>query len=204
MDTRSTTAFVDDDDDDDPVVASFDVLLKPPLPADQSLYVLQYPNRATDNPAQLRNPEIERLRIKPNTGMVEIDVPLGYDTHYDKKKGITWGTALRKTMDSKGGMGSLGLAGGFGINSAPVRRPGRPGAPTAAAAAAAGEGSDHLAWAEAVRTNNVLDTQSLSGLGANDSTARYMVAVFQGGEYRTSPLPSRSRGQKGRDLLTRA
>ncbi len=195
MDSRSTTAFVDDDDDD-PVVASFDVLLKPPLPQDQSLYVLQYPNRATDNPAQLRNPEIERMRIKPKTGMVEIDVPLGYDTHYDKKKGITWGTALRKTMDSKGGMGSLGLAGGFGINSAPVRRPGRPGATTAAAAA--GEGSDQLVWAEALRTNNVLDTQSLSGLGANDSNARYMVAVFQGGEYILSPPPFLGQGRKAR------
>ncbi len=178
MDSRSTTTLADDDD---PVIASFDVLLKPPLPADQSLYVLQYPNRATDNPAHLRNPDIEKLRVKPKTGMIEVDVPINYDAHYDKKKGVTWGSALRKTMDAKEGMGSLGLAGGFGINSAPGRRPGRPGA-----AASAPEGSDQIAWAEALRTSNVLSTQTLGGLGEMIVTHGTWLQCFKG----VSSVPS--------------
>ncbi len=180
------TSPQDPSDDDDPIVASFDIFLKPAFHADRSLYILQYPNRATDNPEKLRTPEIETMRVKPRTGMVEVDVPLNYNTNYDRKKGVTWGGALKKSMEGKGTAGSLGLAGGFGVNSAPGRR-GRQGA----GAAPATDGSDQAAWAEALRTNSVLSTQTLGGMNIVEGNARYAVAVFQDGmfsRYPESPL----------------
>ncbi|KAH8900222.1 hypothetical protein GQ53DRAFT_212379 [Thozetella sp. PMI_491] len=170
-------------DDDDPVVASFDILLKAPFHKERALYVLQYPNRATDNPERLHNPEIETMRVKPKTGMVEVDVPLDYNANYDKKKGVAWGSALKKSMEGKGASGSLGLAGGFGVSSAPGRR-GR----QAGGAAPAADTSGQAEWAEALRTNNVLSTQTMGGMNVVEHHTRYAVGVFQGGSLHLTPV----------------
>ena len=165
------------DEEDDPVIASYNVLLKPPLPAHRQLLVLQYPNAHSDDPASLRSPPISEIRYKPASGMLEADVPIDHNQQYDRLKGMAWGTALQKSLAAKGG-GSLGLAGGFGIGAAPAR--GRRGA---AAAAAAGADDDEIEggdWTEAVRADKVLRTQTLGGMSVSPQDARYMVGVFQG------------------------
>ncbi|KIH86544.1 sulfite reductase beta subunit [Sporothrix brasiliensis 5110] len=107
--------------DPDPVIARYNVFLKPQLPAHQKLLVLQYPNRTDKNAAgggagaiSLSGQTPTELRIKTASGMVEVDVPLDYASAYDRAKGIAWGTALATSTKAKAG-GSHGLAGGFGV-----------------------------------------------------------------------------------------
>lgn len=56
------------------------------------------------------------MRIKPNFGLVEVDIPL--DPHapsFDKVRGIIYGEALRKSKVLKERGGAYGAAGGFGV-----------------------------------------------------------------------------------------
>jgi hypothetical protein len=155
-------------EDDDPIVHTYSVFIKPPLPAQRKLLVLQHPNTQSDNPDTLQAPPFTDLRLKTGSGMVEADVPLDYNTAYDRHKGIVWGTALQKSAAAKT---SLGLSGGFGVGGAPARTRGR---------GAAGEEVEGGDFNEAVRTDRVLRKQTLGGLSTEPKDARYLVAVFQG------------------------
>ena len=167
------------DDDDDPILATYSVFVKPPLPAHRKLMVLQHPNTHSEDPTMLQSPPITEIRLKPGSGMIEADVPIDYDRQYDRLKGMGWGAALQKSLAAKGG-GSLGLAGGFGMGAAVARTAGaRRGGAGAGADDDDVEGGD---WAEAVRVDRVLRTQTLGGLSAPALDARYMVGVFQGSE----------------------
>lgn len=164
------------EDADDPVVATYSVFVKPPLPAHRKLMVLQHPNTHSEDHTMLQSPPIAEIRLKPGSGMIEADVPVDYNNQYDRLKGMGWGAALQKSLASKGG-GSLGLAGGFGLGAAPPR-----------ARRAAGADDDNIEggdWAEAVRHDRVLRTKTLGGLSAPAADARYMVGVFQGGKCNT-------------------
>jgi hypothetical protein len=171
------------DDDDDPVVASYSVFIKPLLPEHRNLVVLQYVKKTAQDPAQIRVPRITELRVKANTGMYEVDVPIDTAEAYDRNKGIAWGTSLNKSMEAKKG-GSLGLAGGFNIvsTSNPTGRGRR---------AAAGNNDDEgapLGWAEAARQDKVLRTQTFGGgRSAEEENTRHMIGVFQGSTH--TPFP---------------
>lgn len=159
-------------DDDDPVIASYNILLKPTLSAQRKIMILEYPNKS-DGKKHPRAPL--ELRLKPETGMVELDYPLDYNTSYDRSKGLNWGTNLHKSMEAKKG-GSHGLAGGFGVGAPPVR----------ARAGRAGAGDEILDmgmdWSEALKRDYVLRTQTLGGQKPNaDMESKYMVGVFSGG-----------------------
>lgn len=163
-----------DDDDDDPIVATYSLFTKPPLAENRQLMVLQYVNKTASDPTQIRPLQIQDVRLKPKTGMIEVDVPLDTSVAYDQAKGIKWGSALQKSMETKKG-GSLGLAGGFGIG-ATVNRPG-------GGRRAAAEDED-LTWQEANRLDKVLRTQTLGGgRSASEQNASFMVGVFQGSEF---------------------
>lgn len=167
----------DANDVDDPVVATYSVFIKPPLPDNRELLILQYVNKTSQDPAHIRPPRISELRVKPKTGMFEVDVAVDTSQAYDQAKGIKWGTALRKSMETRKG-GSLGLAGGFGIGGAGPR-----GAPPGGRRGANSEDAAPLTWQEATRQDKVLRAQTLGGgRGAEEQTANYMVGVFQGSE----------------------
>lgn len=161
-------------DENDPVIASYSVFIKPPLPENRKLVVLQYVNKTAQDPAQIRVPRISELRVKPKTGMYEVDIPIDTTEAYDRTKGIAWGTALQKSMEAKKG-GSLGLAGGFNIVATSTSARGRRGA-----------GADDeipLTWAEATRQDKVLRTQTFGGgRSAEEANTRHMIGVFQGSE----------------------
>jgi DNA-directed RNA polymerase-3 subunit RPC5 len=174
------------DSADDPVVASYPVYLNPTLPSGRKLLVLQHPNRLTASAAP---PPPSAMRLKPATGMVEVDVPI--QTHlasYDRDKGMRWGRALHMASSARAG-GALGLPGGFGIGSTPA--PAAVGARRKAAAAATAAAADGvvgddavLDWPEAVRHDRVLRTQTLGGQIPDSGEVQYMVGVFQGSEWR--------------------
>lgn len=164
---------VDDGDendyDDDPIVATYQVLMKPTKHAQQSLQILEAPNKL--DPKKDRAPL--ELRTKPATGMFEIDFPLDHSAAYDRNKGLSWGTALQKSTEAKKG-GSHGLAGGFGVGAPPARAP---------RGARGADALDYdMEWNEALRRDMVLRTQTLGGQTPDaGAESGYMVAVFAGG-----------------------
>lgn len=168
--------------DDDPVVSSYDIYIKPQLAGDLQMYVLQFPNRdSRQHYNTAHGSEPLKMRIKPNAGMVELDVPMDAHNNYDKKKGLAWGGAMKKSADSKGN-GSHGLPGGFGIGAAPPsgRGRGRGGIVDQEAIQAQILADYH----NAVRNERVLVKQTLGGqaMAKDDTTPQYMIGTFSGSE----------------------
>lgn len=80
--------------------------------------ILQYPNRDRKQPYHAETGQKPiRLRMKPKCGLVEVDVPLVVERHYDQVKGAQYEEAMRKSRVMQHG-GSYGLAGGLGVNGA--------------------------------------------------------------------------------------
>ncbi|KAJ0114623.1 hypothetical protein J7T55_004867 [Diaporthe amygdali] len=167
------------DDDDDPIAATYNIFLKPSLPAHRRVMILEHPNKS-DGKKMARAPL--EIRMKTNTGMIEVDYPIDYNAFYDRSKGLNWGTHLQKSTEAKKG-GTHGLAGGFGVGAPPPRaRPGR--------------GQDEVFdpstdWAEALRKDYVLRTQTLGGQMPDTSQeSKYMVGVFSGPNLHLTPATS--------------
>ncbi|KAI9848035.1 MAG: hypothetical protein M1837_001137 [Sclerophora amabilis] len=99
----------------DPVVGEYDVYLN--AQGELDVYLCQYPTRSREHPLTEENDAKPcELRIKPNAGIMEVDVPINTQATYDKGKGVTWGEALRKS-NLENSIGSQGLPGGFGVGS---------------------------------------------------------------------------------------
>ena len=108
-------AIIDPQEDADPIRASYDVYIKPRIQDGRQVYVFQFPNRAaTQDYSEANNSKPLELRVKPQSGLVELDVPVDAWRNYDRAKGVNWGEAMRKVSMTKGG-GNYGLPGGFGI-----------------------------------------------------------------------------------------
>ena len=118
----------------DAVVASYDIFLAPPTadtsnrpgcsvtqPSSAKLLVLQYPayrpSSRPYNSAKSQKPS--ELRLKPNTGLVEVDVPIFTHEHYNEESGSRYGKALSDSRTLHG-KSSHGLAGGFHTGSSQV------------------------------------------------------------------------------------
>ncbi|KAF2772767.1 hypothetical protein EJ03DRAFT_371688 [Teratosphaeria nubilosa] len=102
----------EDDQDDDPVTAEYDVYLTPAL-AEQVL-LLQYPNRGRERPYNIRHgaaPDL--MRIKPQSGHLEADVPLSTSHNFNKYQSLKWGDALNTAKEVQNESGTYGIAGGF-------------------------------------------------------------------------------------------
>ncbi|GAB1319674.1 hypothetical protein MFIFM68171_09884 [Madurella fahalii] len=173
------------DDDDDPIVASYSVFLKPPLPEHRNLVVFQYVTKTAQDPGQVRMPRVMELRVKPSTGMYEVDVPIDTMEAYDRNKGMAWGAAMKKSMETKKG-GSLGLAGGFNIAATPNPAAGRGG--RRGAGASNEDDGAQLSWAEAVKQDKVLRAQTFGGGRSAEQHTREMVGVFQGKNIHLTPI----------------
>lgn len=109
--------------EDDPVIASYNVYMTGP-PSGQhdkapKYYVLQYPSHrpSTKLYDASRGQKPLSLRVKPNTNLFEIDVPIitsdNYNADLAKHLGRSMNTSSSRTMPS------YGLSGGFSTNHAP-------------------------------------------------------------------------------------
>ena len=77
--------------------------------------ILQYPNRERDKPyCSAGHQKPLELRIKPKSGLVELDIPTPVTKHYDKIKGAKFQEAVEKSRPLQAG-GSYGMAGGLGV-----------------------------------------------------------------------------------------
>lgn len=102
----------------DPIVNSYDIYIKPQIPDDKKLYALQFPNRSAEEDYSVsNNSKPIALRVKPEAGLFELDVPIDIEVStYDREKGVKWGDALKQANATKGGT-TYGLPGGFGIGA---------------------------------------------------------------------------------------
>jgi DNA-directed RNA polymerase-3 subunit RPC5 len=163
--------------DPDPIKMSYDVFIKPQISGDRQIFVLQFPcrdpkqNYCAENQSQPLS-----LRIKPNAGMLELDVPVDVFQNYDKEKGLKWGGAMKKSNMTKGG-GSHGMPGGFGIGGAQPAGRGR---------GRELEDYDNHALSDrdyqaAVESGRVLKKQTLGGqsVASGETTPQYMIGVFR-------------------------
>jgi RPC5 protein len=120
-------------EEDDPVISSYPVYLTPsnapslsfsrdaqPHSAEK-LFLLQYPAyRSADIPYNARNlQKPTSLRLKPSTGLLELDIPIDTKLNYNPHKGSSYATSLKWSRVAKAG-GTHGLSGGF--NTGPVGR----------------------------------------------------------------------------------
>lgn len=126
---------------------------------------------------QARNKPLE-MRIKQDTGFVEIDVPISTDFYYNRQRAKQWGKALDKSKVE--GANGYGLAAGF-LNASGLRAPakkqpqgGRRGAEPA------GWGND----SDDDQQEHQMQHQTLGGQILRDEPGKpmYMVGAFRGGE----------------------
>ena len=82
--------------------------------------LVQYPDRNARRPyGPLTNQTPLSLRLKPETGLVELDIPIDTAHNYNRSRGNTYASSLQKSRILHAG-GSHGLAGGF--NTGPGSR----------------------------------------------------------------------------------
>jgi DNA-directed RNA polymerase-3 subunit RPC5 len=129
-------------------------------PQQKRVLVLQFPNRKnSDALKQATSSKPLELRIKPGSGLVEVDIPIQIDKCYNRYKGVQFGKAL-KTSKTLQNNGEYGIAGGFGAQPAP--RTGREAAPRTAA----GEDTEDYIldnFEEALRQEMALSKITLGG-----------------------------------------
>lgn len=91
-------------------MAEYDVFITPEL--EDQLYVLQYLDREKGHGlTKLNNSEPSQLRIKEESGYIEVDVPLEIRSKFNRPAGVKWGEALRKTKGF--GQKAYGISAGF-------------------------------------------------------------------------------------------
>ncbi|CAG8922503.1 unnamed protein product [Penicillium salamii] len=159
------------DTEDDPVVASYDVFL---TDSDVSRYVFQYLDRHVDLPYNDRNNQCPiSLKMKQNTGLVEVEVPISTRSNYDVNKGMRYGEAVKKSRSARDG-GSYGMSGGFTAGSGAVGTGGRMKTET-------NGDVEVLDNKRVVDSNALMRTQALAGRvkPAEEGDPIYMLGTFK-------------------------
>ncbi|KAF2129502.1 hypothetical protein P153DRAFT_366892 [Dothidotthia symphoricarpi CBS 119687] len=172
-----------DVEDDDPVVAEYDVYITPEM-EQQQLYVLQYLNRPPDHPfTKATNSQPSELRVKKESGFIEVDVPINIRQNYNRPAGVRWGEAMRKTKGF--GQKAFGIASGF-ERTMPrtANRPGvGEGAPAAPIATEDDDNFDEYVtrFEDANEKGHVLNTQTFGGQIQPDDRKgpSYMLGTFR-------------------------
>ncbi|BCR90044.1 uncharacterized protein ACHE_51242A [Aspergillus chevalieri] len=170
------------DADSDPVVASYDVYL---TDSEISRYVLQYLDRPANQAYDDRHGQKPTaLRLKPQTGLVEVDVPISTRVNYDVGKGLRYGDAMKKSRSAREG-GAYGMAGGFSGGSA-----GSGGGGKVKMEDGDVEMGGIKKGGDAEDTASLLRLQTLGGRKKTpeDGDPVYMLAAFRGKDLHLSPV----------------
>ena len=78
--------------------------------------VLQFPNRDPHHPYNAASDEQPLcMRIKPRSGLVELDVPMHISQSFNRARGLEFGKALKRSRVVERG-GTFGIGGGFGAD----------------------------------------------------------------------------------------
>ncbi|EPS32709.1 hypothetical protein PDE_07669 [Penicillium oxalicum 114-2] len=165
--------------EDDPVIASYDVVL---TDSEISRYVFQYLDRPASKPYnERRGQKPTVMRMKTDSGLVEMEVPIFTRCTYDVDKGIRYGDALKKGRLARNG-GAYGMAGGFSTGGIPsggnrVKSEGR-------------DDVEVLDSKKGMDPSALLRTQPLGGRikPSEEGDPVYMLATFKGKTLHLSPV----------------
>lgn len=118
-------------EDDDPISETYDLYLTPsvksvvtePTQPESSItpkvLLLQYPDRRITQPYKaLTHQKPTSFRLKPKTGLVEVEVPIDTENNYNASKGDQYASSMHRSRILSAG-GSQGLAGGFNTGPQP-------------------------------------------------------------------------------------
>ena len=141
--------------------------------------LLQFPFRedGEEYRAAYGNKPLE-LRIKPKNGIVELDIPMNTNLHYNKEEGLKYGQALRNSgLLQKGG--SYGVPGGMRIDSEKSKDDRQSVLPEAPPKAKLLQNFD-----DANNKGHVMNKMTLGGeiIPFSENGPMYMSAAFNGGE----------------------
>lgn len=174
-----------DEEDDDPVVAEYDVYITPEM-EEQQLYVLQYLNRPPDQPfTKAAQSQPAELRIKKESGFIEVEVPIDIHHNYNRPAGVRWGESLRKTKGF--GQRAYGIASGFErtMPRATNRAGGGEGTPAAQTAIEDDDNFEEYVthFEDANEKGHVLNSQIFGGQIMKDEGKgpSYMLGTFRDG-----------------------
>ena len=146
--------------------------------------LLQYPERKSRALyCAENNQQPVEIRMKPKTGVIEVDIPLDITTHYSKTRGVEFGGPLRRSKVSHQN-GAHGIAGG--LDTAPPR-PSFRGNDALMTDLPPSEVLDN--FEESVSEGRVLDRFTLGGRiePFKDGDPIHIIATFSG--CKIAPLP---------------
>lgn len=145
--------------------------------------LLQYPDRAFGHLYcnELKQKPVE-IRVKPKSGLVEVDVPLPTEINFDRERGIDFSIALQRSNRKNG---AHGLAGGLGVGS---------GRSTKEVETLKGDPDKAGLLSNfdiAVKDGQVMDRITLGGriVPAQENDPIYMVTTFQDSESYSNITP---------------
>ncbi|KAF2451626.1 hypothetical protein P171DRAFT_9512 [Karstenula rhodostoma CBS 690.94] len=167
-------------DDADPVIAEYDVFITPEM--EQQLYVLQYLNRRPNQPFVKSEGAVpSEVRVKEQSGFIEVDVALPIKSNFNRQAGVRWGEAMRKTKQF--GQKAYGIASGF---ERAMPRTARPGAPADGRVQPAlddnGNEDEYVVnFEDANEKGHVLNTQTYGGqlVKEDGKGPTYMLGTFK-------------------------
>ena len=161
------------DPGEDPVVDSYDIFLTNPSVA---RYVLQYAVRGSNKAYGERHGQKPMtFRLKPRTGLVEVDIPINTRANYDQAKGLQFGTALERSRVPAGG---YGMSGGFSSSGQSHQQ----------VTVRVGGGGSRVKTEDEEETRNIqlqnlVRAQTLAGrMTTAEDDSLYMLAAFRGSE----------------------
>lgn len=168
--------------DPDPIVNSYDIYIKPEVANGKKLCILQFPNRDDKEGYNIeQNCKPIALRVKPESGLFELDVPIDYTVPtYDKEKGVRWGDALKQAEATKGGT-TYGLPGGFGIGAQPGGGAGRGRGRGIKDEPEDLSGMSREKWGKMLREQRVMSKQTLGGqiIPVDSCSPTYYIGAFR-------------------------
>jgi DNA-directed RNA polymerase-3 subunit RPC5 len=168
------------DEEDDPVIAEYNVFITPEI--QEQVYLLQFPNRSREQPYNNRTgAQPVEMRMKPQTGFMELDIATNVTSNFDKSKGLLWGSAMKTANDS--GAAGFGMASGFGKGSRgnELFNPEKKGRKPRDPAAPPGASSRAKRFEEANEAGKVLNKQTLGGqiVLPAEGKPMYMLGTFR-------------------------
>ncbi|KAM0715788.1 hypothetical protein Q7P37_008302 [Cladosporium fusiforme] len=177
--------------DDDPVTAEYDVYLT--AAQQEQIYLLHYLNRTRERPYSQRfGAQPVDVRIKPNSGHLELDVELSTNYNFNKYQGLKWGDAVQASKTIQNDSGTYGPASGFGV---PRGKPGGRNQLKDKADIENQVGNDLAAFRDAVEEEKVMNKQTLGGQifrhdnkGEDMAQPVYFLGAFAGNQLHLSKV----------------
>lgn len=173
------------------MTAEYDVYLT--AAQQEQIYLLHYLNRTRERPYSQRfGAQPVDVRIKPNSGHLELDVELSTSYNFNKYQGLKWGDAVHAAKTIQNESGTYGPASGLGV---PRGKPGGRNQLKDRADLENQVSNDLAAFNSAVDEDKVMHKQTLGGQifrhdnkGEDMAQPVYFLGAFSGNQLHLSKV----------------